>query len=526
MKKFTRILLTVLALGTLVSCTANFEEINTNPNKTTVGSIQATGMFEPLLYWSANNWIGDNIYYNNELIQVTAHTSGYTREEHRYKIEEQDWSGLWNFYARYANNADHMYELAVKDGNVALQGCALTLKVLFMSQLSDMFGDIPYSQAFTGRKVGGTFTPAFDSQKEAYNAMMADLEAANKLYAQNPTFLKPEMDGMYGGDMKKWQKFNNSLYLRLLMRVSGRSEMNVGEKLAAIVSNPVQYPVFESNSDNATVKFTGIDPYISNYGTTTEAGIEERRLTRQWIKMTVLTDVSGEQYYVDPRLPIECKKCTYTSTNPKNIWKGTIAGCTVDEQTTCDPGTSWINYEMLCRKDAPVTYMDYAEVELILSEAAQRGLISGGTSAAKAYYEAGVTASCERWSALGSAYSAAGTIITSAQIKTYLKSDLGSWDRNEDKLLVIGEQKYLCLFEIGMDQWHEYRRTGFPVLTIGKGATYNGGVLPTRFAYPNVTMSTNSENAKAALVRMGDANAENTMRTPVWWSKQAVESGN
>lgn len=105
--------------------------------------------------------------------------------------------------------------------------------------------------------------------------------------------------------------------------------------------------------------------------------------------MTVLADVSGEQYYVDPRLPIECKKCTYTSTDPKNIRKGTIAGCTVDEQTTCDPGTSWINYEMLCRKDAPVTYMDYAEVELILSEAAQRGLVSGSANAAKAYYEAG-----------------------------------------------------------------------------------------------------------------------------------------
>lgn len=109
-------------------------------------------------------WIGDNIYYNNELIQVTAHTSGYTREEHRYKIEEQDWSGLWNFYTRLCQQCRPHVQLAVKDGNVALQNCALTLKVLFMSQLSDMFGDIPYSQAFTGRKVGGTFTPTFDSQ--------------------------------------------------------------------------------------------------------------------------------------------------------------------------------------------------------------------------------------------------------------------------------------------------------------------------------------------------------------------------
>lgn len=525
MKKTINIFLTLLAAGALASCTAGFEEINTNPNKTTVGSIKATGMFEPLLYWSANNWINDNIYFNNELIQVTAHTSGVTRQEHQYKIEEQDWAGEWNFYARYANNADHMHELAVTDGDKALQAVALTMKVLFMSNLSDMFGDIPYTEAFSGRKVGGTFTPVFDSQEDAYKGMMADLESANTLYAENPAFPKPEMDGMYGGDIAKWRKFNNSLYMRLLMRVSGRSSMNVGTTLTEMVSNPYKYPVFTSNEDNATVRFSGIDPYISEYGTTTEAAIDERRLTRQWIKMTVLSDASGLQYYVDPRLPVSCRKCTYTATNPDDIWLGTIAGCTNEQQTLCDPGTSWLNYEILCQKTAPITYMDYAEVEMILAEAAQRGLISGGESAARAYYEAGVTASCERWSALGTSLLSKPTAITSAQIKEYLNSELGSWGRYDDKLRVIGEQKYLCLLEIGMEQWHEYRRTGYPELTKGDGATYNSGVLPTRFAYPSVTMSTNSDNAKAALVRMGDASAENTMRTPVWWSKQAVESG-
>ncbi|MCI2082626.1 MAG: SusD/RagB family nutrient-binding outer membrane lipoprotein [Bacteroidales bacterium] len=525
MKQIKYIFLTVLAMGALASCTANFEEINENPNKTTVGSIQATGMFEPLLYWSANNWINDNIYYNNELIQVTAHTSGYTREEHRYKIEEQDWASEWNFYARYANNADHMHELAVNDENVALQAIALTMKVLFMSNMTDMFGDIPYSEAFSGRKVGGTFTPVFDSQEEVYEEMFTDLETANTLYATNPTFIKPEMDGMYGGDVKHWQKFNNSLYMRLLMRVSGRSSMNVGEKLTEMVDDPYTYPILTSNDDNATVNFSGIDPYISEYGTSTEASINARRLTRQWIKMNVLTDVSGEQYYEDPRLSIRCRKCTYTSTNPKDIWIGTIAGCTIAQQIECDPGTSWINYEILCQKDAPVTYMDYAEVELILSEAAERNLISGGESAAKAYYEAGVTASCERWSDLGNEFLSTPVTISSAQIKEYLKSDLGSWDRYDDKLQVIAEQKYLCLFEIGMEQWHEYRRTGFPELTIGDGAVYNDGVLPTRFAYPSVTMSTNSTNAKAALADMGDSEGENTMGTPVWWSKKAIESG-
>jgi hypothetical protein len=69
-----------------------------------------------------------------------------------------------------------------------------------------------------------------------------------------------------------------------------------------------------------------------------------------------------------------------------------------------------------------------------------------------------------------------------------------------------------------MEAYHEYRRTGFPILTIGPGTGQNDFILPTRFAYPNTTMATNSENAQAAVSRMGG----NDMKTPVWWSKQAI----
>src|SRR5690554_5097903 len=83
-----------------------------------------------------------------------------------------------------------------------------------------------------------------------------------------------------------WRKFNNSLYLRLLNRVSGRSEMNVGVKMTEILNNPSQYPIFTSNADNATVQFSGNDPYINRFGTTTESEFTSsgRKLTEQLIK--------------------------------------------------------------------------------------------------------------------------------------------------------------------------------------------------------------------------------------------------
>src|SRR5690606_36505751 len=106
---------------------------------------------------------------------------------------------FWNLYSNYGKNVDHMYELAVEQDNQALQAIALTFKVLFFSNMTDMFGSIPYEEAFTGRKLDGTLALKFNTQKEVYQSLFQVLEDANIIYASNPIFLNPSTDGMYGG---------------------------------------------------------------------------------------------------------------------------------------------------------------------------------------------------------------------------------------------------------------------------------------------------------------------------------------
>jgi hypothetical protein len=521
----------LIMLGTgIASCTGNFEEINTNPNRMLVGDITPYGMFEPVLYNSANRWQEYTWFWNNELIQFTAHTGGTTRNEHRYVISSANWQSVWNQYADFANNTIHMYDLAVEHNEPAMQAIALTFKALFLSNQTDIFGDIPYSEAFTGRKIDGTKTPKFDSQKEVYRQLFADLERANEIYGATPApvFLKQgltaqesaALDGMYGGQMAQWQKFNNSLYLRLLCRVSGRSEMNVGAKMTEILNNPDKYPVFASNDDNAKVVFSGVEPYLNYFFEITQANftISSRKLTEQLIKMTVLADeITGVQFYEDPRLPIYGQRNTNSATPH---WKGTVAGCTETERSIVDGGTSWLNYAVFCRRSAPNYYMDYAEVLFVWAEAALKGYIPGGESRAKEYYEAAVTASLQKWNEYG-LLSEIPVVIAETDIRTFLDSDLASWDKAADKEALTGNQKFLALFWTGMEAWHEYRRTGYPVLTIGRGTEANDFILPTRFAYPPITMATNAANAQEAVSRMGG----NDMKTPVWWSKQAIQSG-
>lgn len=521
MKKYNRLLSGLLTLVLMMSCTAKFEEINRNPNRTIVGDIRASGMFEPLLYDGANAWLNYTHYWNNELIQFTAFTGGTTRQEHRYFISDQNWSAVWNTFSRYANNVVHMYDLAVEQEDPSLEAIALTMKVLWMYNLTDMYGDVPYSEAFTARKPGGTTTPKFDSQKEVYEQMFLVLEEANDLYATNPVFLKPALDGMYNGSMQKWRQFNNSLYLRLLMRVSGRTEMNSGTKIAEIVNNPSKYPIFNSNSDNATVIFSGNDPYRNQFADTDERTFTSsgRKLTEQVMKMMVIQE-NGLQKYEDPRLPIFGKKNPSNVSNPDNLWKGTIAGVREEEQSEADRGSSWLNAAVFCRNDAPGWFMDYAEVQFILAESALKGYLAGGESKAKEYYINAVTASLNKWSEFGQ-YSDEPVDITQEDIDEFLASDLASWDKESNKEKLIANQKHLALFWIGMEAYHEYRRTGYPELKIGNGAFYNDYILPTRFGYPNTTMATNNKNAQAALERMG---GENDMKTPVWWSKKAINN--
>ncbi len=504
------IVLTALIAG---GCTHDFVETNTDPNKMLVGDLQPYGMFENLFYTTAKNNTNYAYYWCNELVQFTACTPMTAQERHRYKISDNQFSSIWSNYATKAGNAVHMYKLAEKFKDDACKAVALTMKVYLLSNLTDIFGDIPYSQAYRGDE--GLDHPVFDSQKSVYEQMFAELELANELYAGKPEFEKPTMDLMYNGDMKQWRKFNNSLYLRLLCRVSGRKEMNVGKKMQEMLDNPDKYPVMSSNADNATVRNTGIDPYYNQFR---PIEIDKSKftsnsylITEQFLKMTIYGEGSAAEQ--DPRLTTWA-----TKRSGVDDWKGTISGCPAEDAGTAGKDASHLNYEVLVRDDAHAFLMDYSEVQFILAEAALNGYIAGGEEKAREYYENAVTASCIKWAEYEQ-YSKVKAPINDENISKFLTGHLAGWDNNADKNRLIAEQKFLSLFWVGMEAYHEIRRTGWPLLTIGDGTYFNNYQFPQRMAYCTSTTGTNPDNVAAALARMG---GDNTMRTPVWWSIKAI----
>ncbi len=534
--KNTLILASVLSMT--AACTGKFDEYNTNPNKMDMGSIGAINMFEPLVYSSASSYSSYMLSIANEISQVTVAKS-IPRREHWYNLGNQDFQGLWNLGYKWANNADHMAQLAAARNETNLEAIGLTLKVYHMSFLTDMFGSIPYTDALKVNE--GIRKPRVESQLEVYTAMIADLDKANSLYNHLTPFSNEDKtkDGVYGGDLVKWQKFTNTLRLRLLMRVSGRNNdltPSVGEQIGAIVNDPATYPVFESNGDNANVRFSGAATYYRSYFTPSSFPSDtslssDHHIADQFLGM-IYDEGAG---YADPRMYFWIKPRYVITSGAVDVIRpmlGAISGSTNDYNgnSTYAEREPFLNYEVLVGDSRPGRMLNYDELLFIKAEAALNGWIGGS---AQQYYEAAVTASCEMWNELsgvtsypimkGTKIEMTQMSITQESIDALLQSDQAKWDGTLQRL---AEQKWLSLFWVNcFQQYHEMRRTGYPECKMGKGLIQlnaSDGKFIARYPYTGTALATNRANYEKAFNEQGGTMADNTMMFPVWWSGQAV----
>lgn len=528
--KYAKHILTLTLLAACTACTGDFEDYNNNPNKLTDGSIAPSSMMEPLVYSGTKSLASYMLSIANEISQVTVAKST-PRREHCYNLADGNFANIWNLCYKWAANADHMEKLAVAQKQPNYEAIALTMKVYYLSICSDMFGSIPYTEALKGSE--GIRQPHVDSQKEAFEAMIADLDRANGLYQPSVALVGATKDGLYGGDIAKWKKFTNTLRLRLLMRVSGRNNSftpSVGDQIKQLLSDPATYPVFESNDDEAAVKFTASAEYYLTYFNTSS--------------FTSETDLSGD-HHVSERFLSLIYDATDGTTDPRlRIWikprynsseilpmVGAISGCT-NSYNSRPIGNQepFLHYETLVRDTNPIYLMGYDELLFIKAEAALKGWITGS---AQEYYEDAVKASCEKWGAYGqyAAYPVSGgssvstgpVTIAQKDVATLLESGLAKWDGTEQRL---AEQKWVSLFwVVGFQMYHEMRRTGYPECKTGLGTIEldrTDGKFIARYPYPLIAVANNRGNYEAAFAEQGGSVNDNTMIFPVWWSGQAI----
>lgn len=468
--------LAITASSFTLSCTKDFEEINTDPNR--IDQISPGTLLNPLIYDVAtfNMDRADAITF--DLMQVSLTYPDPSGGIHRYDLTEGTGSSTWSNYYRAAKNVKEMYEASVKAQDPNYQAIAMTLNAWIYSNLTDCFGDVPMTEASRGDEK--LLYPKFDEQKFIYTKLLSDLDSANKLFVTNRAMVYGT-DILFANNVTKWKKFCNSLHMRLLLRLSNKAEMNSYAKLKTMIGNPTQYPVFANNGEGAVLNLTGITPLVSPWGRPQDFTAFRAAAEFFLDSLNALNDPRRPKFATDAK----------AQNNTSLGYKGIPAGYDPAQQFNFTPSN--LNQALVI---APmiVPILPYAEVEFIKAETE----LKVGTAAnAKSAYEKGVKAAIEQWGL---------TMPTD-----YFTNPYAAYDGSMSRIML---QKYYALFFIDFQQWFEHRRTGLPVLPKNAGML-NNKEMPSRFFYPIAVRTSNPDNYQEAVNRQGP----DDINTKVWWQK-------
>lgn len=511
MKKITSVLLVAFLL--MAGCTQNFEEINTNPNSPDRLSNPGV-LFTNVIRGSINNNFehsynrgsiaGDMIYndfggnYNN---WVRGDASGYF---------------LWNYYS-YIRDLNEIIAIAEEQGLQNYKGVALVLRSWMFQNLTDLYGPIPFREA-SNAKLQGINSPEYDQQQTVYEGLLNDLEEASSLLgATNETVVG---DILFGSDILRWKKFATGLMVRLLMRQSNK--VDPSDALTNILSNPTNYPLFESHADQAALQYIAdtrgnamplFTKSNSDYATST-------RVSKNLVDHLKLLN--------DPRLPVFAlptqSSVSGTAPDPKDFkYEGAIngSGPLSDPKDYSAPGMLWAPEQysptLASMNAAQGIILSYSEVQFNLAEAAEKGFISGGSSAAADYYLNGIKDQFDYYAGrTGSNYAASYLQLKGEDVIPdegyYSQPAVQYTGTVEEKLEKIALQKWLSLYLVGYEGWFEWRRTGFPEIPVG---TEGPGFIARRVLYPADETRINEENYQQAVTWLGGDDLE----TRVWWDQ-------
>ncbi|MEO0900152.1 MAG: SusD/RagB family nutrient-binding outer membrane lipoprotein [Bacteroidota bacterium] len=466
MKNIAFILLTAVML---TACTANFEEINTNFNQ--AEEVSGALLLPTVIFDYANLAVNRNFDFGNTMGQYAANYEFNAVDIYQFTSDGR----YWGIYSILQDVKD-IETFGMENEDVNYEAIAIILRSLGISQLTDVYGDVPFSQAT--QAADGVLTPAYDTQESIYNAVMDDLKRASDLIDVNATVAG---DNLFGGDMDAWKRFANSLRLRMLLRSSNAQDNKVA--MQEIVDNSSQYPVFESNDHHAVYQYSGSLPDISPYslGVGRDYDYYLGVPTTHLINTLLDLDDPRLQEWFDPKAGT-------------TDYIGTAPGQTIgDIGRPGDFASKAASFFNISDKITGI-FLSASEVQFILAEAVQAGMITGD---AKTYYENGVSLSFDQWSVDMPA--------------DYLTTTAPYSDSDE----TLATQKWLSLYNNSVQGWLDWKRTGLPSFIQAGPGNVNGDKIPVRLMYPALEQSVNGSNYQDAASNIGG----DDINSRVWWDK-------
>jgi len=240
------VLLALTATPLVVTSCRQELDINVDPNNPSEASL--SGLLSGSQVGFAFALGGEGTRMPASIVQHYAGHRAQPLDYAQYRITSSSTDVAWGaFYNNVLMGMRELENKAAASGNRAYVGVSKLLQAHAFSVVTDMFGDIPFSEALQGR---ANITPAYDRQENIYPALIAMIdEGLAALSAGTETI---SGDIVYGGDVAKWKKYGNSLKLRLLNHLSSKQPNAAANFLA---SNP---SLIETSVDDAKVAFGSV----------------------------------------------------------------------------------------------------------------------------------------------------------------------------------------------------------------------------------------------------------------------------
>lgn len=452
----------------LASCTKDMTKLNVNPKVAT--TVQGETLFSNGEKAFADIMTTPNV--NRGIFELISQYWAETTypQESQYDLGERDiplnwWNALYRDVVQDFNRsivlmrqqqADPTLLEADKIAYKNKIAIAKMFRAYAFTVIVDTYGDVPYTEALMG---ADNLTPKYDKQKDVFYAQLDSISAAIKeLDMDGDSYGKADL--IYGGDVESWYKFGNSLQLKLAMIIADVDPAKAKTLVEAAAPN-----VFTSNADNALLAYTSNPPNVNPIWTNLVQGGRN-----DFVGANTFVDTLNA--HMDPRRPFY-----FSTIDGKYI--GGIYG----------NGNTYRNYshpsDKVKEPDFPAIILDYAEVQFLLAEGAERGMNVGGT--ADELYNGGIAASISYWGG------------SDADVSTYLANpvnmlDAANWKKS------IGVQQWISYYTRGFDAWTSLRRLDYPTLIAPPLAS---SVFPLRYTYPSNEPLLNVSNYNAASSSIG-----------------------
>lgn len=558
--RYVALILTLVGIFFLASCTRKFEDMNKdpmNPTGTDIGPL-FNGVVSSLVWtWDEQFYLNNEIFYpETELGALISESWG------NYSIGID---AVWNnYYSALANIHDidkRLDEMCTTTGDNEIDDkvrAQLTVIEAFKTfKVTDMFGDIPYSEAgYIWYNTESNRKPKYDSQESIYKTLLNELVWARDVLSNGTTITSlgnnyyslGAYDVMYQNDYNKWAKIANSLILRHALRMYDKDAVFAEPLLKEAYDKPVIDDYYFGTNGGFVLWPQYLGTYFGDQGWSFREHTNLRMGETVFAQMSKPSDTEDNTIF-DPRVYIFFDTSHKDSLHPDGAWRAypqikdantpTEGGTPYDNgrddnYTFKGPACRYSPFNYYLTRDhlfVPQVLMSAAEVSFIKAEISKRGIAGSEYDVDQFLYD-GVQNSLLLWLQLpyngtpanykyiykelqemmdnkahyDLSYACAGDILNEVM---YMDPEFGY--TLEEYLEVVYQQRWLDLFRQPNEAWSLARRTFKTPTTIdhSKLVTY-------RLPYPQSEVTYNYDNYNEQVKKMSHGD---TRETKVWWMK-------